>query len=140
MGIYLAADPVLADRQMHPIRLDDAGRVMSGSSSPVSAATLLRVKIEAAGVGDNTIIAAPGVGMRLRLFHFNFLTRAAVNVRLLSGGNDISGLYNFLGNSGFAFDSAGGLYPTILGENEAFIINLSGAVGIDGYVLYTSAP
>lgn len=96
------------------------------------------VKIEASSAGNNTIIAAPGNGFRLVIWHFNFLTRGAVNIRLLSGATELSGLYNFGDDMGMAFDASGTGGPIPCGNNEAFIINLSGAVAIDGFVLYST--
>lgn len=116
-----------------------ADRLTPPPPAPISPNVLSRAVIEAAAAGDNTIIAAPGAGKRILLYHYNFLTRAAVNARLLSGAASVSGLYNFGANSGFAFDAPGGIAPTPLGVNEAFVINLSAAVGIDGYVLYLVA-
>lgn len=122
-----------------PIEVDNNGAVVTtGSLTPSS--VLTELPLEIATMGDNTIIAAPGVGNRIIIYHINYLTRGAVNVRLLSGANDLSGLYTWQNaqGGGFAFDgsSVGGL-P--LNENEAFVINLSAAVGIDGFILYSIA-
>lgn len=122
-----------------PIEVDNNGAVVTtGSLTPSS--VLTELPLEIATSGNNTIIAAPGVGNRIIIYHINYLTRGAVNVRLLSGTNDLSGLYTWQNaqGGGFAFDgsSVGGL-P--LNENEAFVINLSTAVGIDGFILYSIA-
>lgn len=91
--------------------------------------------IEDASSGNNTIIAAPGAGLRTVILHFNFVCRAAVNVRLLSDAVQKSGLYNFAANQGLAFDG-GIVAPLLMEPNDAFIINLSAAVGIDGFVIH----
>lgn len=120
-----------------PIEVDNNGAVVT-TVTPSS--VLTELPLEIATMGDNTIIAAPGAGNRIIIYHINYLTRGAVNVRLLSGANDLSGLYTWQNaqGGGFAFDgsSVGGL-P--LNENEAFVINLSAAVGIDGFILYSIA-
>src|SRR3989304_141923 len=87
-GIYRSAALVLTDAQESPLLLDSAGLLRTATTSTlVSVASISRANIEASLNGNNTIIAAPGVGVRIRIYHFNFLTRAAVNVRLLSGAN-----------------------------------------------------
>ena len=103
--------------------------------APGQAIELITTTIEDAASGDNTIIAAPGTGLRIAIVHFNFIARGDVNVRLLSDAVQKSGLYNVLANQGFSFD--GGIYAPLLMElNDAFIINLSAAVGIDGFVTH----
>lgn len=97
---------------------------------------VLDANIEAAANGDNTIIAAPGAGLRLRLLHFNFTARAAVNARLKSAATSRSGLYNLVAGGSVSFDAPGGIHTKDMATNEAFVINLSAAVGIDGFVLY----
>lgn len=90
--------------------------------------------IEHAAMGDNTIVAGVA-GRRVKLVHLNFLSRAAVNARLKSGaGTNLSGVYQFLGPNGLAFD--GRYHPLMTNAGDAFVINLSAAVEIDGFVLY----
>lgn len=125
--------------EARPIEVDANGAVVvTGTVTPSNVLTELPLEISTSG--DNTVIAAPGAGNRIIIYHINYLTRGAVNVRLLSGANDLSGLYTWQSaqGGGFAFDGStvGGL-P--LNENEAFIINLSAAVGIDGFILYAIA-
>lgn len=120
-----------------PIEVDANGAVVvTGTVTPSN--VLTELPLEIATSGDNTLIAAPGAGNRIIIYHINYLTRGAVNVRLLSGANDLSGLYTWQNaeGGGFAFDGStvGGL-P--LNENEAFVINLSANVGIDGFILYS---
>lgn len=140
-GIAVPTDPVAAGHLAfgrtsgdiaHPIEVDDAGAVVVTATSSI----LDRAVIEINTAGSNEIIAAPGAGLRLVICSLNYLTRAAVDVRLLSGATAISGLYVYqlaTGN-GFAFDGiTGGI---VLGVNEAFNISLSANVGVDGFVLY----
>lgn len=143
-GIAVPTDPVAAGHLAfgrtsgdiaHPIEVDDAGAVVVTATSSVTS-VLDRAVIEINTAGSNEIIAAPGAGLRLVIYSLNYLTRAAVDVRLLSGATAISGLYVYqlaTGN-GFAFDgTTGGI---VLGVNEAFNISLSANVGVDGFALY----
>lgn len=120
----------------YPIEVDASGAVVVTTTPSVVTSTLERAVIEINTMGSNEIIAAPGAGQRIIIYSLNYLTRAAVDVRLLSGATPISGLYVYqlaTGN-GFAFDGTIGGLP--LDENEAFNIDLSAAVGVDGFVLY----
>jgi len=91
--------------------------------------------IEVSASGDNQIIAAPGVGARIQIVHLSFIVRDIVNVRLLSDAVQLSGLWNFEAGMGYTFDASDG-FTLFCQENDAFIINLSAAIGIDGLVCF----
>ena len=88
--------------------------------------------------GDNTVIAAPGAGLRLLLWHLDFVVAAAVNVTLKSGaGTSLSGAYPFQAAGGSFSQDYPAHAPLAMGTNLAFIINLSGAVSLQGLMIYT---
>lgn len=88
--------------------------------------------------GDNTIVAAPGAGLRLLVWHVDLVAAAAVNVTLKSGAaTSLSGAYPLqAAGSSMALDFPAHA-PLPIGTNLAFIINLSSATFIYGLVLYT---
>jgi len=89
--------------------------------------------------GDNTIIAAPsGTSEYIVIDHINLVPNSAVSVLLKSGSTSLSGTYALTSNQGFVLensyqDEAGLITCTV---NEAFVINLSGAVQVSGFVKY----
>lgn len=86
--------------------------------------------------GDNTAVAAVA-GHSIIVWKMLFTTAAAVNVTFKDGAaTTLSGALIFGGNGSvfFAYDGSP-YYSTSIGN--AFVINLSGAVGIAGTVYYT---
>lgn len=88
--------------------------------------------------GDNTIIAAPGVGKRIYIDHINWLVGAATTLTLKNGSTPVSGAYAFTTGGGNAIDNAPVLEHGIIecSDNAAFIINLGSAVSVQGFVRY----
>lgn len=83
--------------------------------------------------GDNTVIAAPGAGNYTRIVKIVLVADAAVDVKLKDGAaTDLTGPMAFAANTGMAVDF--NFWPAELSENTAFIINLSAAVGVNGFV------
>ena len=122
----------------YPLPLNAAGTAVN-TSSPVSGTNIPTVlKIEAALINDNIIIASPLGGVRIYIWHFNFLTRGIVNIRMFSNLTELSGLYNFGSGTGMAFDSTVSGGPLVCGVDEDFIMNFSAATAIDGFVLYST--
>ena len=87
-----------------------------------------------AGAGDNTIIAAPGTNFFIRIVKLLFVVTGAVTVTLKSGVNNLTGAMAYSANGGVGFD--GDFNPLEMNANEAFIINLGGAIQVSGFVLY----
>jgi hypothetical protein len=87
--------------------------------------------------GDNTIIAAPTQGY-IAIDNINFIPSGAVNMKFIRGTTDISGLYSLTANQGFTQENATHHQDGIITclPNEAFIINLSGAVQCSGFCKY----
>ena len=87
--------------------------------------------------GDNTIIAAPSQGY-IAIDNINFVPANAVNVKLISGITDKSGVYPLTANQGFTQENAIGHQDGIITclPGEAFKINLSGAVQCSGFCKY----
>ena len=94
--------------------------------------------ISCASSGDNTIIAAQGAGTYLAIDHINFIVTTAVGVKFITGSTDISGVYPFDTKQALALDNTMQAEKGVItcGNNEAFIINLDGAVQVSGFVRY----
>jgi hypothetical protein len=87
----------------------------------------------ASSSGDNTVIAAPGAGKHLEIYRIvaTVARRSEVDLVLKSGANALSGAME---SDWYAIDFGG--CPLICNTNEAFIINLSAAVNVRGFVQY----
>ena len=114
------------------------GSSSSGGSTPTTTVECIPLPLSINTIGDNTVIAAPGAGNSLRIYHIDYVTGAAVSVIMRSGATALSGTYPFPDIASYAFD-AGNSGPIICGDNEAFIINLSAGVSLGGMILYTAA-
>lgn len=93
--------------------------------------------ISIASSGDNTIIAAPSQGY-LAIDNVNFVPAGAVNMKLIAGTTDKSGVYPLTANQGFTQENASqhqdGVITCLPGE--AFIVNLGSAVQCSGFCKY----
>jgi hypothetical protein len=114
---------------------DGAGSItVDGSVTTTPAAvTITNVTNTTATSGDNTIVAAPGSGQRLRLHMLKIQLEAATatTVLLKSGSTTFDRVYCAAAGDGMIV-----VYPVgreqLLGTNEALVINLSGANAV-GY-------
>jgi hypothetical protein len=89
-----------------------------------------------AASGDNTAIAAV-TGSNIKVWKIIFTTAAAVNVTFKDGAStSLSGALIFGGNGSMVLYYDGSPHFTVTPGN-AFIMNLSGAIGIAGVVYYT---
>ena len=95
--------------------------------------TSSRTPINIAGAGDNTILAAVAA-KKHKIVKMVFICAAPVDIIIKSGANSLTGLMSFSTNGGMTFD--GDFYPLEMNTNEAFIINLSGAVQVSGWIEY----
>ncbi len=93
-------------------------------------------KIDAAGSGDNEIIAL-SAGKKLRVLSYTLVASGAVNAQWESStaGNFLSGSMNFAANGGVsAAFCPFGLFETVSGESLNLI--LSAATSVDGHLTY----
>ena len=88
--------------------------------------------------GDNTVIAAPGDGKYLAIDHINFICAGAVAVQFKTGSTNYGGQYACTTNQAITLENAYQGEDGIItcGNNEAFVINLGGAVGVAGFARY----
>lgn len=86
--------------------------------------------------GDNIIITGTA-GTKIKVVFIMFTVAADVNVTFFSGGTELSGVMDFGGtDEPRGMVASHGPAPLVCGVAEDFIINLSGAVYIDGYCTY----
>jgi hypothetical protein len=96
--------------------------------------------VAAAGIGDNTLVAAVA-GKKIRVHAYELSASAAVNAKFKSGAStDLTGLMYAAaaGAFGDAQDRPGdtdGLFETAAGQ--ALVLNLSAAIAVGGWVDYT---
>lgn len=88
--------------------------------------------------GENTIIAAPSSGQYIAIDHINLMPTTAVGVTLKSGSTALSGTYPLDALQSLVLDNAMQHDNGVItcADAEAFVINLSGAVLISGFVRY----
>jgi len=86
--------------------------------------------------GDNIIITG-SAGTQIKVCFIMFTVAADVNVKFISGTTDLTGVMDFGGtDEPRGMVAPHGPAPLVCGVAEDFIINLSGAVYIDGYCTY----
>jgi len=107
-----------------------AGSEVIGSVG-VDPRTTTAVALAASSSGDNTAIAAPGAGKHLSIYRLvaTVARGSEVNIILKSGSTAKSGAM-----VADTYDIDFGDAPLICGTNEAFIVNLSDAVAVTGFV------
>lgn len=93
--------------------------------------------IDAASSGDNTLQAAAGAGIKIRVTSAFLVATGAVNVRFESGagGTALTGQMNLVANSGFTLPfNPDGWFETA--DNTLLNLELSAAVSVDGCFTY----
>jgi len=98
---------------------------------------LLTASIDISSSGDNTIIAAPSEGY-IAIDHINFLPTSDVGIQLKSGSDDYGADYPLDAKQAFTLDNAMKSQKGVItcGSKEAFIMELSDAVQVSGFVRY----
>ena len=100
---------------------------------------LYKADISTASAGNNTIIAAPtDDGAYLAIDHINLVASGGVTVQLKTGSTSYGGAYALATSTPLVLDNAISNQDGVItcGVKEAFVINLSGAVQVSGFVRY----
>ena len=99
--------------------------------------------MNASGIGNQTLIAAPGEGFRIEIYAMFFQCGAATTCTLRSGTTsqgDLTGPMSFLSSGGFTLAWTG-IPLFTLNENEALTAFLTGLTpNLGGAVLYDIVP
>lgn len=104
----------------------------------IYAENLKKADINISSSGNNTIISAPTNGY-IVIDHINFLAgSSSVNVQLKDGATNYGGLYQLTSNQAITLENTIQNEKGIitLTPGNAFIINLSAAVQVSGFVRY----
>ncbi len=93
--------------------------------------------IDVASSGDNTLQAAAGAGIKLRVLAVMMISAGTVTARFESAaaGTALTGQMNLVANSGFTLPyNPAGWFETV--DNELLNLELSGAISVDGCFTY----
>jgi len=120
------------------VTLDSEAVVLGAGSEVIGSVgvdprTTTTAALTVSASGDNTAIAAPGSGKHLAVYRLVMTVArgSEVNIVLKSGVTAKSGAM-----VADTYDLDFGDAPLICGSNEAFIVNLSAAVAVTGFVQY----
>jgi hypothetical protein len=88
--------------------------------------------------GNNTLIAAQGVGTYIAIDFISLLPTTAVTVQFVSGSTNYGGPLPLAAQQALTWEnSSRNQYGVITcGDNEAFVINLGGNVQVGGMIRY----
>ena len=104
---------------------------------PDADSVVKRQVINVAGSGDNTLQAAAGSGIRIRVLSYTLVAGGAVTVRFESnaGGDPLTGQMEFAANGGTTvpFNPYGHFETS---ANQLLNLELSAAVNVDGHFTY----
>lgn len=111
------------------------------ASVPVTAdvrrgVTLLFAKVDVSSSGDNSIVAAAGGSLKIKVVSYVLVADAAVNVKWRSATTDLMGAAAFAANSGVSASGSPGSWLLETAANVALNLNLSGAIGVRGHICY----
>jgi hypothetical protein len=125
-----------ADGDYTTLRTDKFGS-LKVTQLPDATSVIKYAKIDAASSGDNTIQAAAGSGIKIRVLSAFLVSAGTVNVRFESGagGTALTGQMNLVANSGFTlpYNPAGWLETA---DNALLNLELSAAISVDGCISY----
>jgi len=136
------ASLVNVDGDYTPLATDEYGRlkvVVTNQLNPISSANWKYAAINAAGAGDNTLVAAQGATYKIAVWSIMVISDGTVDVRFEDGaaGTAFTGQMPLLVNTGFTY-SSGGLVPLWVGTaNTLLNMELSAAVNVHGSLAYT---
>lgn len=122
------------DRKAYVIAHDETSTIYQNGTARTPAFAI----IDAAGSGDNTLLAAQGASNKIRVHQLYLVAAGTVNVRFESGaaGTALSGQMNLVANTGFVLPySPIGWFETA--ANTLLNLELSAAVSVDGGFAYT---
>lgn len=96
---------------------------------------MLSVAVDCGNSGSNAIIAAPGIGRRIKVHGYLLMAVADVSATWLAGATALSGPLPCAANGGACAPPGGTWFH--LPDNTALNLSLSGAEDVAGHVAYT---
>jgi hypothetical protein len=140
-GNSITVDGPLTDAQLRATAVPVSGTVTGQQDSNTIQANGARTPqfaiIDAATSGDNTLVAAQGAGVKIRVLALFAVASGAVNVRFESGaaGTALTGQMNLVANTGFVLPfNPAGWFET--GANVLLNMELSAAISVDGSLVW----
>jgi hypothetical protein len=86
--------------------------------------------------GDNTIVALV-TGKRIKVYAIVLIVEGTVNITFKSGAStSLTGQMNFQAREGFTLAVAPPAFLLQTAAGEAFVMNLSAAIQVDGWIAY----
>ena len=125
-----------ADGDYTTLRTDKFGN-LKVTNLPDATSVVKFGVIDAASSGDNTLQAAAGAGIKIRVLSVMMVSAGTVTARFESaaGGTALTGQMNLVANSGFTLPyNPAGWFETA--DNALLNLELSGAVSVDGCFTY----
>ena len=125
-----------ADGDVTALRTDKFGALKTTQLADATSEIKYAV-IDDASSGDNTLVAAAGAGVKIRVLSAMLVAAGDVDVRFESGagGTALTGQMDLTTNSGFTLPfNPGGWFETA--DNALLNLELSGAVSVDGCLSY----
>lgn len=125
-----------ADNDVQALRSNQFGE-LKVTQIPDSTSEFKYAVIDAASSGDNTIQAAAGAGIKIRVLSVFLVAAGTVNARFESGagGTALTGQMNLVVNTGFVLPfNPAGWFETA--DNALLNLELSAAISVDGCVTY----
>lgn len=106
---------------------------MTGLQTIVTVRETTTSPLSISDLGDNTVLAQPGAGKHYQIFRIVAIVARGYEVDMIfkSGSDELTGSMDA---DDYVIDF--GDEPLVCGSDEAFIINLSAAVGVSGFVQY----
>jgi hypothetical protein len=102
-----------------------------------NAAVLTSASISVASSGANELVSATG-GQTTKVYAIFLVVAAAVNIKFQSAATDLTGLMTMTASGSLVLDNSGEPWFTTA-TNEAFNLNLSGAVQVSGRIYYVKS-
>lgn len=117
--------------------VDSNGRV-SVNTPTGGGKTLLFGVINTSVAGDNTLAAAPGAGLKIKVVSYALVCGGSVSAKFTSGaaGANLTGPMPFAANTGIALAASTGSHLFEVATNTALVLNLSAATQVSGHYSY----
>lgn len=118
------------------VRCDKFGN-LKVTQLPDATSVVKYAVIDAATSGDNTLVAAAGVGVKIRVLSLFMISAGTVTARFESGasGTALTGQMNLVVNNGFVLPyNPAGWFETA--DNTLLNLELSAAISVDGCLTY----
>lgn len=116
------------------LRDQDGRLVYSGATFEGKPAQFVPINVSASG--QSPLIAAAGVGLKIKVVSYVVVAAGAVTVKFQSGNTDLTGPMSFAANGGCSVLGKPSAHLFETAVNAALNINLGSAVNVSGHLAY----